>query len=145
MQLITIEARIFQQPLPSNSDAHSATEYFFSSFYTLHIPWIELRHPTTRIIWKSSWIICDHTCDVQNSESIMRTIASSTYEPWQKYYQPPPFCPEFCSRSIITISSAVYVAKALHKLKCSCMFKVLTYFFLSLFSFSLLSTLWYNC
>jgi hypothetical protein len=73
-------------------------------------------------------------CVGQNSETIMRTIARNTYDPWQKYYQPPPYCPQFCSRSIITISSAVYVANVLHKLNCSCMFKVLTDFFFLFFT-----------
>jgi hypothetical protein len=127
---------IFQQPVPSNSDAHSAKNYYSSpsSTHDIHHG-LELRHPTTRIVWITSFMICDHTYDVQNSESIMRTIGRSTYGPWHKYYQPQPYCPEFCSRSIITISSAVYVAKVLNKLNCSCMFKVLTHFFLTLFFF----------
>ena len=136
MQLITIKGRIFQPPVTSNSNAHSATQYFLTFFYTRHVPQIiyhglELRHPTARIVWISSVMLCDHMFVGQNSESIMRTIARNTYEPWQKYYQPPPYCPEFCSKSIITINSAVYVAKVLHKLNCRCMFKVLTFFFYS--------------
>ena len=69
-------------------------------------------------------------CVGENSESIKRTNVRNTYEPRKQHYQPPPtYCPEFCSRSVITISSAACAAKVLHKLNCCCMLMVLTDFF----------------